>query len=162
MTMLDFDSDFEKAKSCAFWYINKRRYTKKELFERLVKKEYDPDVVNSVLDYLEELEYIDDKDYARRYILDAINLKKHGIIRIRQDLMRKGIGRDIADEIYFSLDIAEKESVCELLEKKVQNVDLNDEKNINKFVGFFVRRGFSYNDVYDAIREYREKEENNR
>lgn len=160
--MLEYNADFEKAKSCAFWYINKRRYTKKELYERLVKKEYDSDTVNSVLDYLEELEYIDDKDYARRYILDAVNLKKQGIIRIRRDLMLKGISRDIVDNVFSTLDIAEKKSIFQLLEKKLYNVDMSDEKAVGKVVGFLVRRGFSYTDVYDAIREYREKEENNR
>ena len=157
MTMHNFDSDFEKAKSCAFWYINRRRYTKRELYERLVKKEYDPDTVNSVLDYLEELEYIDDKDYARRYISDAVNLKKHGIIRIRRDLKMKGISQDIVDKVFSDLDITERDSILQLLEKRAYNADMTDEKAVSKIVGFLVRRGFSYTDVYDVIREYREK-----
>ena len=39
--MNNFSIDFLKCKDCAFYYINKRRHTKKELIDKLVKKEYD-------------------------------------------------------------------------------------------------------------------------
>ena len=158
--MNNYSNVFSKCKDCAFYYINKRRHTKKELIDKLVKKEYDLSVAKEVADYLEELKYIDDKDYARRFILDAVKIKKHGLVRIKNDLSIKGVSRLIVDEVINDLEIDTYSVLKDLIESKVNNMDLNDEKQLNKLYGFLLRRGFKYADINDCIIEYRNKKEN--
>lgn len=159
--MNNFSIDFLKCKDCAFYYINKRRHTKKELIDKLVKKEYDVSVANEVADYLEEAKYIDDADYARRFILDAVNLKKHGLVRIKRDLTFKGVERSVIDDVLCDLNLDTSHVLAGLIETKAANLDLKDEKNLNKLKGFLLRRGFNYGDINEAIYEYRNKKENN-
>lgn len=158
--MTPMNSDFEKAKACAFWYINRKRYTKKELIERLVKKEYEQSLAEEVINHLEERGYVDDRDYTRRYISDAVKLKGHGKMRIKNDLRAKGISADLVDEVLLSMEIDCNMALPRLLESKAANADLKDEKQRNRIVSFLVRRGFSYKDISDAVREYLLKREN--
>lgn len=149
-------NDFEKAKECAFWYINKRRYTKKELINKLIQREYDREIAEEAVKYLEELDYVNDADYARRYIHDAVRIKKHGIIRIKNDLYQKGIDRNVIDEVLVDIDVDSANVINELIQLKANNLDLTDEKQFNKLVAFLVRRGFNYGESVHSVRNYRE------
>ncbi len=159
--MNNFSNDFLKCKDCAFYYINKRRHTKKELVDKLVKREYDVSVAREVADYLEEAKYIDDADYARRFILDAVRLKKHGLVRIKRDLTVKGVERSVIDDVLYNLNMDTSDILAELIETRAANLDLKDEKSLNKLKGFLLRRGFNYGDINGALHEYRNKKENN-
>lgn len=160
VTMNNYSDNFLKCKECAFYYINKRRHTKKELIEKLVKREYDISVAREVADYLEEAKYIDDADYARRFVLDAVRLKKHGLVRIKRDLALKGVDRYTVDAVVEDLELDTNSVLEGLVETKAANLDLSDEKQLNKLIGFLLRRGFKYNEVNEVIREYRAKKEN--
>ena len=158
--MNNFGRDFLKCKDCAFYYINKRRHTKKELIDKLIKKEYDVSVAMEVADYLEEAQYIDDSDYARRFILDAMRIKKHGLVRIKRDLVQKGVDRQIIDSVIENLELDTSSVLTDLIASKAFNMDLNDEKQLNRLYGFLLRRGLKYGDINEALYEYRNNKEN--
>lgn len=153
------NNDFEKAKECAFWYLNRRRYTKKQVVDKLVGREYTPEIAKTVADHLEERGYIDDRDYTRRYVLDAVKIKKHGLRRIKNDLSLKGISSALVDKVVEENDIDCNLSLPSLLEVKAARLDLRDIKQRNKISAFLVRRGFSYGDINAAISEYLIKRE---
>ena len=157
----DYNPEFEKAKECAFWYINKRRYTKKELTEKLIKREYDRDLAVDVVNYLEEHSYIDDCDYARRYVHDAVLIKKHGAVRIKTKLAQKGIKGVCVDEAIQMYAPDQDDVLLELVSSKAVNVDFNDEKAKNKLIAFLVRRGYKYSEIFEAIKTYRENKGEN-
>lgn len=158
--MNNYSDDFLKCKDCAFYYINKRRHTKKELIDKLVRREYDIDVAKEVADYLEEAGYIDDSDYARRFISDAVKIKKHGMVRIKRDLSAKGVDRTVIDSVLGNLELDTESVLADLLKSKACNMDLNDEKQLNRLYGFLLRRGFKFNEINSALAEYRTKKEN--
>ena len=158
--MNNYSEDFLKCKDCAFYYINKRRHTKKELVDKLIKKDYSVSVSNEVADYLEEAQYIDDSDYARRYILDAVKIKKHGSVRIKRDLSMKGVERQIIDRVMEDLELDTNSVLSDLIISKASNMDLNDEKQLNRLYGFLLRRGFKFSDINEALYEYRNNKEN--
>lgn len=158
--MNNFSDIFLKCKDCAFYYLNRRRYTKKELIDKLVKKEYEISVAQEVADYLEEANYIDDVDYARRFIHDGLKIKKHGLVRIKRDLILKGVKGHVVDMVIADLDIDTTSVLNDLIEIKAFNVDLKDEKQLNKLYGFLLRRGFKYDEISNALDVYRIKKEN--
>lgn len=158
--MNNYSEDFLKCKDCAFYYINKRRHTKKELVDKLVKREYDVTVAKEVAEYLEEAGYIDDSDYARRFISDAVKIKKHGMVRIKRDLLAKGVARTVIDSVLDDLEFDTESVLADLLESKAFNMDLSDEKQLNKLYGFLLRRGFKFSEINSALTEYRIKKEN--
>ena len=158
--MNNYNADFLECKDCAFYYLNKRRHTKKELIDKLVKREYDISIAREVADYLEEAKYIDDADYARRFIHDAVNIKKHGMARIKRDLLQKGVDGVVVDAVAADLRPDTKSVLAGLVESKAANMDLSDEKQLNRLNGFLLRRGFGYSDIREAVSEYRSKKEN--
>ncbi len=158
--MNNYSDNFLKCKECAFYYLNKKRHTKKELIDKLVKREYDISVAKEVADYLEEAKYIDDADYARRFILDAVRIKKRGMVRIKRDLLIKGVESNIIDTVVSDLELDTYSVLSNLIDSKAFNMDLNDEKQLNRLYGFLLRRGFKYGDINDALTEYRNKKEN--
>ena len=113
-----------------------------------------------VADYLEEAQYIDDSDYARRFILDAMRIKKHGLVRIKRDLVQKGVDRQIIDSVIENLELDTSSVLTDLIASKAFNMDLNDEKQLNRLYGFLLRRGFKYGDINEALYEYRNNKEN--
>ena len=77
--------------------IEFRDRTEKELREKLVAKGYIEEQIEDTIEFLKNYGYIDDGRYASHFTQDAINLKKWGKIRIRTELLRKGIDREIVD-----------------------------------------------------------------
>ena len=73
-------------------------------------------------------------------------------MRIRQELTRRGVARETAEAALtgFSPDRAQ---LCALLDKRLRG-DVSDRKEIDKAVAFLQRRGFSWQDIRDALAEY--------
>lgn len=146
--------EFSKAKYVACIYLARRMHTKSEMYKKLIKKEYAPEICEKVIEALIELGYINDTDYAVRYTRDAINLKKYGINRIKHNLKQKGIEQETIDQTILELDIDNSDILAKLVEQKADKLDLNDIKQKNRLIGFLVRRGYKYDEIFNAISEY--------
>ena len=157
--MNNYSDEFLKCKDYAFLLINKKRNTKKELFDKLLKKEYDNEVASEVVDYLEEAGYIDDYDYARRFISDSVKIKGYGKIRIKRDLILKGVKTHIIDDVLSNEDFDTSDVLDGLIEKKSANLDLSDDKQLQKLFGFLLRRGYGYSEIKTALSNYKNKKE---
>lgn len=147
-------SELERAKYAAFLYLGRRSLTYKQMVDKLQKKEYSEETIKEVMEYLEELNYINDSEYTRRYVADAVNLKKHGKHRIKQDLRLKGISPHIVDEIFEELEPDTNEVLRNLVEIKSKNMDINIPKEKNRLINFLIRRGFSYDDIFHVLNEF--------
>lgn len=151
--------ELSRTKYCAFLILGRRAHTKKELTDKLLKKEYSPECVEEAVSYMEQEGYIDDRDYAERYLNDAVELKKHGMARIKQDLLRKGIPREIVEEVIENTEKDNGETIKRILETRLPKTDLSDRKQRDRLIGYMLRRGFRYGEVYSALREYMDEGE---
>jgi predicted homoserine dehydrogenase-like protein len=52
------------------------------------------------------------------------------------------------------LDIDNSEILARLVEQKAERLDLKDIKQKNRLIGFLIRRGYKYDEIFSAIREY--------
>lgn len=121
--------------------------TEKQIVEKLVKKGYDEEKVREATEYYRELGYIDHEDYARRFVSDCIKLKGYGPERIKRELIMRGVESEIAEN---ALDGIEYDLPA-LVRKKFKSC--SDEKEKQKIINYFVRRGFSYYESADAVKE---------
>lgn len=105
----------------ALKYLNIKLRSRKELYEYLVKKGYDKDIIDSVLELLLKQGYLDDKIYAVAFVHDKILMSSYGPNTIRGELEHYGISNEIIDEaiISFSEDL-EKERIEKLINKQVK------------------------------------------
>ena len=151
--------ELSRTKYCAFLILGRRSHTKKELYDKLIKKEYSLECVEQTVSYMEEEGYINDRDYAEKYLHDAMELKKHGISKIRTDLRRKGIDDFIIEDVISECERDNSYTIQKILQIRAKNYDLQDKKQRDRLIGYMLRRGFSYGEVYSALMQYMEEEE---
>lgn len=132
--------------------ITQKDRTEKELRTKLSQKGYDENIIEDEIAFLTEYGYINDKNYTERFINDAINLKKWGKMRIRTELLRKGIDREIADiaiEDAFKQDC--DDMVLEQLKSRFKDSDLSNIKERTRIFNYFLRRGYSAEEIRGAM-----------
>lgn len=142
-----------KANNVALRYLGYRMRAEKEIRDRLYKDDFDEDIIDNSIDYLQKNGLIDDYEFAKAFTLDKININKYGPQRIRYDLYQKGIDRDIIDKV-LSKDDNEYERCLEAGEKKIYSYRKDDNQSkYRKLSAFLQRRGFSYAVIRDVLRE---------
>jgi len=108
------------------------------------------------LNELKEKNLINDKEFAKQYVDERLRRKKVGIIKIRSELLKKGINREIIDELLNGFEINDemKENVFFIAEKKFNRLKLRklDNKQIKqKLFSFLVNRGYDYDLINETI-----------
>lgn len=132
--------------------IEFRDRTQKELRDRLLEKGYDENTIEDEIEFLKSYGYINDTRYAERFVSDAINLKKWGKIRIRTELLRKGIERDVIDNtIEDAFEEIEDDRVLLQMKTRFKNSDLSNIKERTRIFNFFIRRGFTSEEIKGAM-----------
>lgn len=144
------------AKVCAVKLMGKMSYTYSGMIEKLCEKGYDFDIAQEAADHYKELGYLDDGEYAKKYIYDAAHLKNYGRERIEYGLHQKGVDGYIIEDAFAELDIDFFELAKQLAEKRFDGKKISGEKERAKFIGFMRRRGFSYEQINYAMDEYTE------
>lgn len=132
--------------------ITHKDRTEKELRTKLNEKGYDENTIEDEIAFLKDYGYIDDKRYAKNFTADAINLKKWGKVRIRTELLRRGVDAEITDNSIadaFPEDCSDK--VLEQLESRFKNSDLSNLKERTRIFNYFFRRGYTAEEIKGAM-----------
>ncbi len=119
--------------------------TKKEIYEKLRQKGYDESTISQEITFLEEYGYINDLNYTQKFINDCVNIKKWGSKRIYSELIRKGIDREIIENLLNRDD--EEEILMSEFQKRFKDSDLSNIKERRRIFGFFMRRGFKSSSI---------------
>lgn len=152
--LLDEDA-YYRAREQAYHLLSYRQRSSSELSERLLRKDIPRHIVNRVIDRLGELQMIDDESFARNFAAARLRSKGYGPVRVRVELIRKGISRDIIDstldETYksASLDELALAAATNILHR-LQN-ESDPRKRRNKLTSYLTRRGFSYDHMGKAL-----------
>lgn len=152
---IKFESEYQRAKSRALWYLDRMDYTEKKLFEKLVMAGFDKKASAKVLSNLTEFGIVDDMRFATRYAerLMESNISKR---QAMQKLYQKGVPYDLAKEVLANQEVDVNSQLSELIAKKYAN-KLSSENGAQKVFAALVRRGFSYSDVKSALNKYNEE-----
>ena len=146
--------NLEDTKKRALKILGHRSFSEKEMLKRLVNKGESQENSEETVRWLVELGYINDTDYAT-LIVRHYSLKGYGVSRIRDELYKRGIPRDLWDDKLAELDDAEMgDSALEFLSKKLRGSE--DKDDLRRASDALVRRGFSYDDARAAVNRYLE------
>lgn len=129
---------FEVAKEKALRYLVVAKKTEQEVRNKLKKLNFDEGIINQVISYLSDLNYINDEEYVDAYIRQCMRLQNYSIYEIKNKLLQKGIKKYIIEEKLESLSNTEyeKELVEKLLNGKLKNMEEMKQKQ------YLYRRGF--------------------
>ncbi len=153
-------SEERTLKERALKLLSHKSYTKRALCERLAQ-EGDEDTAAGIADRMEELGLINDEDYARRLCSDLFCVKGYGARRVLFELTRKGIDRELAEEIVGALAPEGEDTVDSLQELILRKYarNLGDRKGIDKTVRALARLGYDYDDIRAALSRCAEQDE---
>ena len=119
------------------------------------EKVYSKRVVDYVIEKCKSYGYIDDEKYAQSYVFQ--NRKLKGKLKLKQELMLKGIDKQIIDSVLADYD--EEDGCLILARKKALNKDLDDPKVYAQLVRFLQYRGYDWEQIKKSIDKVREKED---
>ena len=127
-----------------------RMLSKKEVQRRLTKKGADEEEAAEMADWLESLGAVDDAGYAG-VIVRHYGAMGYGAGRVRQELMRRGVPRELWDEALAQLPPA-GEAIRRFLDAKLRGRAMTPEES-RRLAAALQRRGFSWNDIRPALNE---------
>ena len=142
-----------RCKESAIKIIERSYKTEKEIRDKLKQKGYEEKQINNSIDFLKEYNFINDNTYAKAFIKDKLSSK--GSQKIKYDLMKKGIAKDIIEENLIKVDKNEEKEVAFAIRKvmyrdgNIENVTenlinmLSKTKNNKEFIQVFPK-----NDIF--------------
>ncbi len=145
---IQLESDRVIALDKAMTFLSGAIKTEKQTRDYLKEKGFSPLVVNFVMDKLNEYGYIDDGEYAKRYVETYSN--KKGARLMKMELAKKGVNRVAVDEVVDEIG-DQSAAVTEIARKYIRGKDLSDVKTGQKLYRYLLSKGFSYDDARVAL-----------
>lgn len=154
---LIFESQYQRAKSRAVWYLDRKDRTSKELYNKLCQAGFEKKAVAKVIGRLTEVGLVDDYRFAENYANRLIesNVSKREAL---QKMLQKGVPYDMAKEVLSECEADENEQITALINKKYRTKLMSD-GGAEKVYAALVRKGFSFEAVKTALKNYIEFED---
>lgn len=132
--------------------------TSEELKFKLRNHEFSEETINKTIEKLVEMDYINDEKYIRIYIESCLNNRPMGKIRIKYDLLKRGLNEGLIDKVLTQCELNEFKNAVKLVRKKIAcNYDIMDFKDNIKIKKFLQRRGFSIETINRAVKAVMEE-----
>ena len=147
------DDERTRARKKALVLLTGMDRTEHQLREKLEAAGFSESAVNDAIEYVRSYGYIDDRRYAEHFI--EIRRSGKSLQRIRMDLVRRGVPRDLIDEAIRRAreedEDGELELAMRLARKKLKGRAPEDERERQKLYAYLVRQGFSGSDALKVL-----------
>ncbi|WP_251318787.1 regulatory protein RecX [Flintibacter muris] len=137
-------------KTRAIELLMRKPQSRKELVRKLLEWEASEEEASAICDRMEELGYLDEREYARR-IVRHYAAKGFGERKLRDELYRRGIPRELWEEAMAQIE-DNSQAIDAFLEKKLKGS--HDPKDIKRASDALARRGFRWPEINEALRRY--------
>ncbi len=122
-----------------------------EIRQKLAKKGYDEFVIETAIDRMVNLKYLDDHAFARFWIESRNRSKPRGKRALSYELRNKGVADAIIRELLEDM-VDEESGAYEAAQKRIRRMRGKTEREFKQKVGAFLqRRGFNYESVNQAL-----------
>lgn len=142
-------SEFGKLYQRTLEWTLSRPHSKKEvrdyLYKKIYEKKLDKNYIDRIIERLEEKKYVNDSRFAEWYVENRFVKKGISKKRLIMELMKKGVDKDIIDEVVNRRD--DEEEIKKMIERKRGKYDEE------KLISYLCRQGFSYQQVQSLVRE---------
>lgn len=134
----------DKAYNLALAYVARRMRSRGELLDYFRRKQYAPELADNLMQRLERAGFVDDTDFARRWVENRRLLKATSTKRLRLELRQKKVADDIIQAVLAEDDTDERQLLRELVAKKRKQSRYQDAQ---KLIAYLARQGFNYDDI---------------
>ena len=133
--------------------ISRRPRSEGEIRDYLKRKKYIEEEIEKILNALSVKGYIDDEDFARRWVQNRRLLKSISKRKLQLELRQKRINDEIIQAVLAEDEASEVETIKELVAKKRTSARYQDPQKLMQFLS---RQGFNYSDIKQALGELEE------
>lgn len=151
-----------KAKEVALNLLSYRARSEKEISQKLKGKGYSQEIIEHVITDLRRVNLLNDYEFACGWIKDRLKNRPRGVALLKQELIRKGIEKEIIEKALneFYPEGEEVKIASELVKKRGKRYKELDRKIARKRMSdFLLRRGFSYEVVKEVLGRFPDLDE---
>ena len=142
--------EFDRAKTKVLKYIMYKKRTENEVRTKF-QNDIDESMLEDIIEYLKQAEYIDDKTYIEKTINNFKLLKNLSITELKYKLMAKGIDRDLIEDYFYE----NKEELTEYEIKSATNIIFKKSKDLEpiEIKNFLLKKGYKLDNINKAFSE---------
>lgn len=160
---LQYADQLIRAKTAAIHFLSYRARTEHEIRDKLRQKGFELTIIDTVIQRLHELSYIDDDSFVMNYVRDRLNRKGHGPIRLKADLRKLGINQEQVDKALAEVaDYARiVDKAHEQARKRIKRLQKEKDpfKKRRKLYDFLLRRGHTVDTVKEVLERIEQEQE---
>ena len=135
--------------------LSRRSLSSRELYDKLVRKGEDPQGAAACVRWLQDNRLLDDRSYASS-IVRHYSAKGYGPARIRSELSRRGIEKDLWGEV-LSMRPDNVDKIDAFIAARLH--DPEDRDQVRKVTAALFRRGFGWDEIRAALSRFRAEAE---
>ncbi|MCT1583902.1 recombination regulator RecX [Corynebacterium sanguinis] len=130
--------------------LDQRARSKSELRSRLISAEFDPELVEQVLDSLENSGLVNDAVFASEWVRQRSQRRGKSARALDMELLDKGVAEPVRQEALSQITAEDEEAAARAVaEKKAREVKAAPsdraeyDKHLRRIIGVMARRGYS-------------------
>lgn len=137
--------------------------SRSQLARTLAERRVPEDVAEAVLDRFEEVQLVDDAEFARMWVRSRAGSRSLARGALKRELAEKGITGDVAeDALAQRTDAEERQAAVELVERKLRaGTDLSERSERDKYTrrlaGMLARKGYPPGMAFQIVQEVIER-----
>lgn len=142
--------EFDNAKTKVLKYVLYKKRSEYEIrnkFSTIMEE----NMLDDVIEYLKEANYIDDTLYIQKTINNFIALKNLSIKEIKYKLLSKGINKNLIEDYFYAnkeeLEEYERKSAQNIIYKKSSSMDEDEIQN------YLLKKGYSIDNINETLEE---------
>jgi regulatory protein len=141
-----------RATEAALVFLGYRPRSEKEVRDRLRRGGYEQGAIDHAISRLHEWRYLDDADFARRWVENRAAHRPRGSRLLQQELRHKGIDTETARAAIDDADLNETDAAEELARRRLPAYTGDDPAAIRRRLGaYLARRGYGYDVIRIAL-----------
>ncbi|MCX8056244.1 MAG: regulatory protein RecX [Ignavibacteria bacterium] len=149
------ENNLYEAKISALRFLSIRNHSTKELQQKLLKKKIPSEIIDRVLNDLKDYQYVDDEKFAKQFYNELVG-KFYGPLKIKNEFIKRGINRNLIDEIlkqYVNDENLQKDVILRYLDKNKFPKKCRTKQELQKIYNHLLSRGFLSEIITNALRE---------
>ncbi len=149
-----------RATEAALVFLGYRPRSEREVRDRLRRGGYEQEAIDHVISRLTEWRYLDDEDFARRWVENRATHRPRGKRLLQQELRNKGIDSETAREVIDEAGLDEKTDAEEIARRRLPAYAGDDPAAIRRRLSsYLARRGYGYDVIRVALERVMAEEE---
>ena len=141
---------FDKEKTKVLKYIIYKKRSEQEIRNKFAKT-IDENMLEDIIEYLKEANYINDKEFIEKTINNFKILKNLSIKEIKYKLMAKGLNKDDIEDYFYEnkeeLEEYETKSASNIIYKKSDSMEQDEIKQ------YLLKKGYKRDSINKAFEE---------